>query len=546
MSSFDANIINHEVIPDMRALHQRYVSDLTIDCELSDDDTADIQITVAHSWSVASSNKQKPFNYLKSDPLVGNTEFTTTPKNLNKIVEITWDSLGLDSTIMLPMDDVLEQMEKDGEIDGTWAFKLQNQNSLPFRLIVQNSLAFRLIMFLYGTGFLKDLSSELRLEKIKAFITGPGNQKRLKLVAFSAESDSILQHGDGFGAYFLFARSCLLLFESDPNSIGGFPVIPYYRIQASKNCYIVAAAMFLTLILQKQEQEREGKCPEHANKVVPIDVGWLGHRFVTGTLDGLQNRVIEDKGKHSIDLIIDIIGKRYARHFRTVDLNYVGQMHTDSTRDKKNLDSYIRRFSEIGIINQWRVYPNFYRSETDALDGFGYWKFDGASSDCVGKFVKFDVTREDEFGSELAGKICSEWKDQVDKIKAKREASTERMKEILKLSPREDDPPCINASVSTNRITSSTNSDPEVHGLHAMVLLGSFNEPETQQTLYVLWNWWEKMPLIAVSFEYMIACQCQVTFLNAVIPGDLLQNLDAKRCDSLGCECSYPDGDEGK
>jgi hypothetical protein len=544
--SFEANNNNTQhAIADMRTLHQRYVSDITIDTQLTDDyDTVDIEI--AHSWSDASSYQRKPFNNLKSDPLEGNTEYTTTPtKNQNKIAEINWDSLGLDPTKMLPMNNVLEQMEKDGEIDGTWAFKLQNQNNLPFRLIVQNSLTFRLIMFLYGTGFLKDLSSELRVKKIKTFITGHGNQKRLKLVAFSADSDSILQHEDGFYTYFFFARSCLLLFKSDPNSIGGFPVIPYYRIQASKNGYIVAVAMFLTLILQKQEQEKW----EDTKKVLPIDVGWLGRRFVTGTLDGLQNRVIEDKGKHSIHLILDIIGKKYARHFRTVDLNYVGQERIDSTRDKENLDRYIRHdvdsYSKIGIVDSWRVYPNFYLSKTDvqAQEGFGYWKFDGDSVNCVGEFVEFDVIREDEFKSELANEYRNDWENQVENIKDKRKSSIERMQEILKLSPRDDNgEDDIDGENSKNRTTSHTNSNSQVHGLHAMLLLGSFTEPEKGKTLYVMWNWWERMPLVAVSLEYMIACQCQVYFLNAVLPKDLLQNLDAQRCDSLGCECSYPDG----
>ena len=82
--------------------------------------------------------------------------------------------------------------------------------------------------------------------------------------------------------------------------------------------------------------------------------------------------------------------------------------------------------------------------------------------------------------------------------------------------------------------------DDEVHGLHAMLLLGSFTEPEEGTTLYLTWNWWERMHLVAVPLEYMIVCQCQVYFFNAVLPKDLLQNLDAQRCDSLGCECSFP------
>lgn len=47
------------------------------------------------------------------------------------------------------------------------------------------------------------------------------------------------------------------------------------------------------------------------------------------------------------------------------------------------------------------------------------------------------------------------------------------------------------------------------------------------------------MPLIGVSFEYILACGCKIRFLTKDLPEDVLQ--DKRTCGLLGAECSHPD-----
>jgi hypothetical protein len=46
-----------------------------------------------------------------------------------------------------------------------------------------------------------------------------------------------------------------------------------------------------------------------------------------------------------------------------------------------------------------------------------------------------------------------------------------------------------------------------------MVLLGLLDEmDDPKKRLYILWNWWLNMPLVAVSFA-LAACRCNIQFL---------------------------------
>ena len=72
---------------------------------------------------------------------------------------------------------------------------------------------------------------------------------------------------------------------------------------------------------------------------------------------------------------------------------------------------------------------------------------------------------------------------------------------------------------------------------HAMVLLGSTEMDG--KTLFVLLNTWKKMPLILVSFDYMVACKCKITFLSQDLPENSLEG--KRECGLLATECSHPD-----
>jgi hypothetical protein len=131
------------------------------------------------------------------------------------------------------------------------------------------------------------------------------------MTAFSNQSDRILAAENGFVCYFYMASTARMLFDRD-TAMGGFPVEAYYRKQASKNCYIMSVCMWLTVKLQRDYPD---------GKQLPIDVGYIGRRHVINTLEGLEQRVIEDKGDNALDLCTKIIGAHDGT-FQRVNCNY--------------------------------------------------------------------------------------------------------------------------------------------------------------------------------------------------------------------------------
>jgi hypothetical protein len=204
-------------------------------------------------------------------PINGSHDCFRTPTN--QTIRISYESLGLTTTTkMRSMRDVLSEMEDDG----VWELEVLRPN-----------IAFRLLVFLYGKGYYADLSRLERISCMRQCITKVGeNRKRLAELAFSGPSDRILAAENGFDCYFYMASTARMLF-SDADAKRGFPFEVYYRIQASKNCYVVAVCMWLTIKLQRDYPNRNQ---------LPIDVGYIGRRHVIDTQEGLEQRVIQDKG----------------------------------------------------------------------------------------------------------------------------------------------------------------------------------------------------------------------------------------------------------
>ncbi|KAL3920843.1 MAG: hypothetical protein SGILL_003055 [Bacillariaceae sp.] len=80
--------------------------------------------------------------------------------------------------------------------------------------------------------------------------------------------------------------------------------------------------------------------------------------------------------------------------------------------------------------------------------------------------------------------------------------------------------------------------DPRKEPTHAMVLIGvlspTFNK---RKRLYILWNSWPNMPLVAVSLDYLIACRCKITFLK-----NTLNSIEGvKSANALACDCAPVD-----
>lgn len=474
--------------------------------------------------------KQFRFTPIVEKDSTDNCTKFTTPNNAT--IKISYEMLGISPTKLIPIKKAIHQIDTDN----TWESGLADRKSISFRLII----------YLYGTGFFQDFEPCERVKRINTLIgTMKNNRKRLILVAFTAESDSLLQHKVGFTAYFAFAWSCEQLFKQ-VGAYGGFPAICYYRIQASANCYIVAIAMFLTLTIQKQG----------ATNFSPIDVGWLARRFVTNTLKGLEDRVIRNKGKNSIEVCTAILGE-VAEQFDRLNLNYIKQNKSNRKQDERKLNGITKH--HVALVNHFRVFSTFKTKTVEqkryAIDKDGYWMFDGNSCDCEGVFIELQIpTRKHDKRdykkqhAKLEKELKSTWNTQMEAVDKKKGKYKEKADSICEASRIDDsDLESITFepySESEIAVPDSTSTSQSIE-FHAMVLLGRINHPNRKRkTMYVLLNWWESMPLVVVSFEYMIACGCHMYYLNAEIPEDLFDRLDVRQCDSLGCECSFPDGAE--
>jgi hypothetical protein len=78
---------------------------------------------------------------------------------------------------------------------------------------------------------------------------------------------------------------------------------------------------------------------------------------------------------------------------------------------------------------------------------------------------------------------------------------------------------------------------------HAMVLMGLLDETgDSKKRLYILWNWWLNMPLVAVSFAYLAACRCNIQFLPVSITQDCIKEL--KCAETFACDTSGLDHGE--
>jgi hypothetical protein len=437
-------------------------------------------------------------------------DIVATPPNQNALT--SYEDLGLTPTKMREMQDVVDEMKKDHD----WTQEIQSNNDNVFRLIV----------FLYGKGYYSKFSPTERVARIKACIE-KGNRKRLREIALSSSSDKLLKGDDAFKVYFTFANSVRLFFAND-NATGGFPKGIFYRVQASSNCYIVAACMWISLCMQKCNPESE---------LPPLDVGYIGRNYVINTTEGLETRVIGNRGGNAMGLARKIIGDD--PEIGKVCLNFSRLLDRDKTRHRWNLDSYMED-GYIGLVSQFVICENFSMPcEKDALEESGYWKFDGNSIDCEGVFVP--LTGDDTQVQMEHTNLRQKWRDQQVKIeqsKTRFHAATKLAIDQSTHGTAERDGMAISSPVS--KVDDQTPHTTK----HAMVMIGSCLEKvnDSEKRLYLLLNWWKKMPLVLVSFEYLVSCQCSVFFCSSHLPAAALKN--AIRNETLACECSFPDHGE--
>ncbi len=412
---------------------------------------------------------------------------------------------------------------------------------------------FRLILFLYGTGFVEidryytdqdrigEISEERKREiheerrnEIMEFLKDKETKRRLMLIAFSPPSDTVpkalfkSKHEAFFEQYFKFATTCDHLFHNNKSTVG-FLDLPYYRIQHSKNCYIVAVAVFLYLTLRKQNPNQK-----------PIDIGWLARHYVTNTLELLKHRVIQNKGGGTKQLLESILGDFCNRKEEGVaPVRYFKCEKDDPMFEdlgEKTQECMIKCLDKgfYGLVTVWITSKQFraIQNNDDVRKKKCYVKFDGPH-DCEAQIVEFDTAEEEEWREYYK----KNWEREINSVTS-----------IEVDYPNEEDEDIDNQKRTADEEDGSNDSPsnevgtkPPVveHGRHAMALLGSIKD-EQGKTFFVLLNWWPGLPLVVVSYEYMVASSCELCFILRDLPPNILKE-PPKTCGLLGAECCHPD-----
>jgi hypothetical protein len=202
--------------------------------------------------------------------------------------------------------------------------------------------------------------------------------------------------------------------------------------------------------------------------------------------------------------------------------------------------------SELGLVTQFSVCKFFHEKSKDEHmpKTFGYWRFDGDSIDCEGEFVTME---EDGIVSTERDRLHKVWEEQLHQMKERKQDHKTKMKEVIAMSPCDDNKFEADVAVEKNNASGGSMAESESsseEGKHAMVMVGVCTEvvANEDKRFYVLWNWWATMPLVLVSFEYLVACRCQVFFLGRKLPADICEK--AQRSEALACECAFPDHEE--
>lgn len=140
------------------------------------------------------------------------------------------------------------------------------------------------------------------------------------------------------------------------------------------------------------------------------------------------------------------------------------------------------------------------------------------------------------------------WDASLESLISNTRNHNDKMNEIIQLSPRRVDG--MQREEEENNMPMEKSSDAEEvatvanSGTHSMVMIGFITNMVNgkEKKLFVLWNWWRHMPLVAVSFEYLVACQCDVYFLHTMITANSCNSTE--RNGALALDCAFPDHGE--
>jgi hypothetical protein len=158
---------------------------------------------------------------------------------------------------------------------------------------------YRTLVFLYAMEFFWKLPVEDRMKQIQQCLH-PKNVARLRRFAFSDASNKL---ATGTGGFEYYSNQCLTqrVFFDQERSFGGFPGCPFFRLQFSRNCYMVAACTWFSL---KRQSDVEKDTP-------PLDIAHVARNLIIQNDEELIRRVVQDDGGNALDLAMKLTGTAF-------------------------------------------------------------------------------------------------------------------------------------------------------------------------------------------------------------------------------------------
>jgi hypothetical protein len=156
----------------------------------------------------------------------------------------------------------------------------------------------------------------------------------------------------------------------------------------------------------------------------PIDAAHFARRRIISTDAALEKRVLRDEGGHAIELAKTLTNRAYLQSDWQVFYFTLSMQNVDFEAEQTL--RYCKKYGP-GLVAAFIVHAKFSESALDnTAPGLGYYKFDGASSDCVGEFVQFEEDQNEEKESTKLREIWEQQKSRVVEHNKKRRANLQQ------------------------------------------------------------------------------------------------------------------------
>jgi hypothetical protein len=372
-----------------------------------------------------------------------------------------------------------------------------------------------MLMFLYGRGFMSGANKSERVQRVKEIVNNNKEdvaERLLQVLALTGDND--LMFGESIDKYTAaYERHVLTLkrYFRLENTVGFLENMDkakfYFRFRKSGNCFLQGPCVLVSYLMQKRAEQNKD-----LTDFSPLDVSkYVRHTFSDNML---YEYVVKDSGGKAIEELQTIL-----RHARGEDGDFAILSLPAASLRKESVEwvKDLLQKNGPGLVTKFRCSKVFEQAANLNKDNqVGIIRFSNPGSN--GEFVPLSDTG----GAEVL-------KHDEDDIKSTISHYSETSSAKRRLCPPEQVADKMQA-LETKRHKQQPAGD---HTLHAMVLLGMrIDERNPKKKYFLFQNWWEGMPLVEVSDDYLYK---EAKPLVAFVHPDYHECFDSLQKDNFDC-----------